>query len=410
METKQTFKVAVLLISFIAIVCAVSAQPHYVAVDIGNFGGNSIYSGCINNAGHVVCNYTTSSNHGAFLYVDGKVTDIGKLGSGPGTLAYSINNLDKIVGSSTVTSSDYHAFLYSDGKMTDLSMASVTNRLWRATGINDKDQIIADGGISRSFLSTNDTWIDFGCPIGYYQSTPFAINNSGQIAGTCWSDVNAQRVCFYSGVTNMDFGILEGFETSDVTGLNDAGQIIGSCQSTHLSDSHAFLYTNGKMHNLGTFGGDWSVAKGINNSGQIVGTYSKLAISTFFYTGGTNGSMYDLNSLIVNVGGVGHLDWCGGINDSGQILAGSLNGHAYLLNPVQLQPLKILTDDTNFGTHTNHFGFSVSGMVGVVAAVERSTNCQDWSHIDTITNKTGTTIFVDPSTNQTQRFYRLRQL
>ncbi|MCX6929291.1 MAG: hypothetical protein NT154_39635 [Verrucomicrobia bacterium] len=381
-----------------------SAQPHYLAVDVSPGGTNNFYSGYINNAGHLVCNY----GDGAVFFNDGNTTDIGSLGGGV-TIAYDINNLDQIVGQSQTASGDTHGFLYVNGKMADLGG-------YQAYGINDSGQIIMRavvGGKWRSLLLTNGSWLDIGTPLGYDTSCPFAINNAGQVAGVfgvSGAPAGMTHGFLYSGGTNVDLGSIGTFDLTTPHSINNAGEVVGECRySGGSSDGHAFLYAGGVMTDLGTFGSAWSQAECINNAGQIVGNYVPGGwYGAFYYTGGTNGTMYDLDSTLVNryVGGV---DCAYSINDSGQIAAFSRNRHAFLLNPVQIQPLTILTGDGNCGFQTNHFGFNITGTVGILVAVQRSVDLTNWNTASTLTNRTGTTFFLDPSPSQQRLFYRLQQ-
>lgn len=64
---------------------------------------------------------------------------------GTDSQAYGINDSEQVVGLSQVAGTDnYHAFLYKDGKMTDLGLLGGTYRSYysnsQANGINNKGQ------------------------------------------------------------------------------------------------------------------------------------------------------------------------------------------------------------------------------------------------------------------------------
>ena len=71
---------------------------------------------------------TASGNTRAFLYGNGKMTDLGTLPGGTGSDANGINDSGQVVGLGDIGSHDENgnpverAFLYSTGAMTDLGM------------------------------------------------------------------------------------------------------------------------------------------------------------------------------------------------------------------------------------------------------------------------------------------------
>ena len=77
---------------------------------------------------------------------------------------------------------------------------------------------------------------------------------------------------------------------------------------------------------------------------------------------------------------------------------------------VMLSPV-ILTCDGHFGVRTNQFGFTISGISGMVVVVEAGTNLAhpNWSPLLTNTLTSASYYFRDPNwTNHPARFYRLR--
>lgn len=80
-----------------------------------------------------------------FLFQHGRMTDLGTLGGNSG-IAVGINNYGLIVGQADTADNLGAAFLYLDGKMLDLNKLTAVPAGWRlgaAQDINDKDQIIA---------------------------------------------------------------------------------------------------------------------------------------------------------------------------------------------------------------------------------------------------------------------------
>jgi probable HAF family extracellular repeat protein len=109
-------------------------------------GGDFSIAWDINNAGLVVGEWSSSSEHGshAFVYKDGMAQDLGNLG-GDSAYALSINDRGDIVGYGKTGGGDtLHGFIYVDGKMVDLNALLVAPDGWqitRTSAINEGRQI-----------------------------------------------------------------------------------------------------------------------------------------------------------------------------------------------------------------------------------------------------------------------------
>ena len=118
--------------------------------DLGTLGGSSSEAVAINNNGDVAGWSDTTGDLGqdAFLYHDGVMTDLGRLSGGSAAYPTAMNDSDQVVGWSYVAGGGADQFLYSDGKMVDLNTLIPANtgvELGFVSGINNRGQISAYG-------------------------------------------------------------------------------------------------------------------------------------------------------------------------------------------------------------------------------------------------------------------------
>jgi probable HAF family extracellular repeat protein len=134
------------------------------------------------------------------------------------------------------------------------------------------------------------TVTDLGTLSGNKVSTAYALNNSGEAAGTSSTPTADIATMFSAGkATSVD---TLGADVSVATAINGLGGIAGYniFYSGPISGFQAFLYSSGSMKNLNSpslfhYG---TMALGINNSGQVVGTgyFSSSQFHAFLYSGG----------------------------------------------------------------------------------------------------------------------------
>ncbi len=308
-----------------------STDTGYSVTDLTTLLGG--YATAINNSGQIVGNFTSSGH--PFLYSNGQMIDLGTM-IDLSTFSQSfyhptaINDSAQITGYYTNIYANnnytFNAFLYSDGKTTDLGSLGGTHTV--PASINSSGQVIGvsttdinrsiyhtlDGSTYNGFLYSDGQMTSLGTlPVGTH-STATAVNDSGQIVG---SANTADFIDAIDGMTGKAYSSEPGFVESD-RGFNP--------------EDHAFLYSNGQMTDLGTLGASSSTATAINDSGQIVG-FLNNASNAFLYT---NGKMTDLNSLIPQDSGW-TLSEATAINNKGQILGyGNISGQyrQFLLNPI----------------------------------------------------------------------------
>jgi probable HAF family extracellular repeat protein len=120
-----------------------AAGSAYAINTSGQIVGSIGIGSCVNGDG-----VSTWEYHAA-LWEQGVLHDLGSFGCGYGATATSINNAGKIVGTVDFCDPDLcgpqSAFLYANGVTTDLNTIAPGLGLHSAAGINDNDQIVANG-------------------------------------------------------------------------------------------------------------------------------------------------------------------------------------------------------------------------------------------------------------------------
>jgi probable HAF family extracellular repeat protein len=198
-------------------------------------------------------------------------------------MAFGINDLGAVVGTSTLADGSYVPFLYQNGVMTQLGSGGSGGGLAEAMAINNNGQIVGIGITpSGAFLYQNGSFIDLGTLGGGSQSQAYAINNLGQVVGFSHTSGNARHAFLYQNGVMNDLDPANSWPDSWAMGINDNGAVVGQ-----ISDQNgmplAFLYIPGNgIVNLNNYITNLSngttigftgafVAYAINKNGDIVG-------------------------------------------------------------------------------------------------------------------------------------------
>ena len=312
--------------------------------DLGSFGGNQNEGLAINNHGQIVGfslntvpdpyslfdfllsfpNATNGTQTRAFLWQQGKMEDLGTLGTGNDAAAFMINEHGQIAGASYINSTPNPV-----------------------TGIPTVNP----------FFWQHGTMVDIGSFGGAFGQPNF-LNNRGQVVGG--SSVPADPgACFFEDYPNChpflwEKGNLLDLATTTIggvpqtaDGINDDGEIIGSADFSNTGGSpfDAYVWRKGVATDLGTLPGDcYSRAMAINFHGQIVG--HALSCPNFDFHHAIlweNGAIIDLNAQIPKNSPL-QLAFADDINDRGEVAGMGVptgvdpsnvltQGHAFLLIP-----------------------------------------------------------------------------
>ncbi|MGO9107659.1 MAG: hypothetical protein ACLP9L_00370 [Thermoguttaceae bacterium] len=195
-----------------------------------------------------------------------------------------------------------------------------------AYAINNSGQVVGScipsgGTYSHPFLYSGGTMQDLGVLPGYVAGWAVGVNSSGQVAVDYSDNTHRDYAFLYSGGTMQNLGTLPDGWSTDPNGINDRGQVVGCAEVPNETatayDLHAFLYSNGTMQDLDGLNAPGTQAIGINNSGQVVG-YGTISsgsgeyVHAFLYGDGT---MHDLGAF---PGGLQSTAYA--INNSGQVV------------------------------------------------------------------------------------------
>jgi len=300
--------------------------------------------------------------HHAVLWEKGQIIDLGTLGGGYESTAWTVNSRGQVAGDSlnlvpdpfNPAGTQERTFLWQDGAMQDLgTLGGPDAGLIGFKGnveMNERGQVVACSLTSYNpgplgvppvdpFLWDKEKgMLDLGS-LGGTSGCAINLNNRGQVVGysNLLGDTTTHPFLWDRGVLT-DLGTLGG-TFGFANWVNEEGEAVGAANTKGDQAFHGFIWRKGIMTDLGTVPGDsCSGAFSINSKGQVVGNSGDCS-SNFFdhaFLWEDGGPMVDLNTLVVPQSGV-QLVWAKDINDHGEIAGlGELpNGdiHAVLLIP-----------------------------------------------------------------------------
>src|SRR5215469_15734674 len=273
------------------------------------------------------------------------ITDLGSLGGGV-TDATAINAAGQVTGDSTLNVGGSRAFLWRNGKMTDLGTLPGGD-FSKGREINGSGEV-AGSATDSGEISHPSLWKGKNITAFRPGSGPLAINDSGQFIGRC-----GVNVCKISNGTQTALPIPPHFILCGPVAINNNGQVLGNCEVTNQDNNwHGVVWANRTPTVLPTLGGTIAtsttalpLATAINDNGQVTDlgpTFAPAAINDdgvivggqFIDSGGT---LHNLNNRIPAGSGY-QIQSATGINDNGQIVANAHDTatnqqHALLLTP-----------------------------------------------------------------------------
>jgi probable HAF family extracellular repeat protein len=283
-------------------------RPRYELIDLG-LPYYSVTAG-INNKGEIVGSNQAAPNDPqyAFLWKNGHVQYIGAVG-GTDSQGVAVNNQGEVVGSAQNAQQTWIGMVYSGGQSEALPIEI-------AYGLNNLGQIVGSSNVpppaphvmesTAAQLYQDGTVTNLGS-LGGYISAAFGINDRGEIVG--YSDTGPDTTSplhafLYRDGMMTDLGTFGG-QNSDAMAINSHGVIAGAADlppTSTTTPEHAFIYRSGRMIDLGVVGSDVSSSGwAINDYDEVVGftsTSTNTTSGTMFAMVYTHGKMYHLQDLI----------------------------------------------------------------------------------------------------------------
>jgi probable HAF family extracellular repeat protein len=275
------------------------------------------------------------------LYADGKLTPVIATFGGENTTAYAMNGKNHFVGCSSTAQENSHAYVYIDGKLDDLG--TLGKQTSCANAINDNDEIVgfvSDTGnwSGRAFVYRDGATKDLNDVIApdktiysgkYTLTDAYGINNKSDILASAFPGNGQGLFVLYSDgkLSAPDRAFQESHRLTEISRLTDKGEFLANDLDPSNTISHAFVFRDGKFQAVTGADDAGSTAYSINENGDIVGGRHTARLSEGRAFLASNGKVEDLNDLVdpsaLTVKGKHYvLRYATSINDEG-VIAGN---------------------------------------------------------------------------------------
>ena len=262
-------------------------------IDLGTLGGLGSDASYVNDGGQVVGSSTINTTPDpfsflgaqthAFIWQNGEMRDLGTLGGTDSLASPGCNNqhsnlvaggsfTDPIPNPSTGFPTS-HAFLWENGRMTDIPTLGGT--FAGAQCANNQGQVIGQSNLAgdneqHAFSWEHGTLTDLK-PLGGTFSVAIWINNAGEAVGgaTTTNDESFHATLLKNG-QGTDLGTLPGDCASMALAINSRSQIVGESFNCNTNTSETVLWDKGSIMDLQLRS---DAPLNINDRGEISGVY-----------------------------------------------------------------------------------------------------------------------------------------
>ena len=207
-----------------------------------------------------------------------RIEQIGPDPNPPEVYFYFVNDLNdkgEVIGGAYAGTSPFWSWLWRDGEFIRLPglPGAVEPAYVYANGMNDRTQIVGDGGtadpaITRAFIWQNGKTRELQ-PLASMGASPVDLNNLGMILGA--KAVDGATVSFVQwGRHSLQLESLPGSNYTYATRINERGMVIGNATTDSFTRTRAVIWKFGKIRDIGVLPGGYdSRANGLNDRGEV---------------------------------------------------------------------------------------------------------------------------------------------
>lgn len=169
------------------------------------------------------------------------------------------------------------------------------------SGLNNAGQAALSAS-AQGYVGEGDTLAALTALPKHHASFAYAINNSGQAAGSSFNILGHARAFFWDGATHK-IGSLPGYPYSEARGISDTGEVAGFAETGRTDRLHAWVsrafvrQADGSLLDLGTLGGPYSAAYAVGAPGSVAGKADTDTGVTHAFLWTEGDGMTDLGTL-----------------------------------------------------------------------------------------------------------------